>query len=127
MQRRATKYILNLGFVTNVSYSAPLLQLDILPVSYWHEYLDLVFLYKTINNHTYLDKSDLPIIAESGITRNNTNNLIRFLIPYAKTVTWQSFIRSCKTWNVLSSDLRIEIMVYTRLSPDNAPDLNLTT
>jgi hypothetical protein len=42
------------------------------------------------------------------ITRNKTNNLIRFVIPYAKTVTYQSsyFIRSCKTWNVLSSDLR---------------------
>ena len=108
VQRRATKYILNLGFVTNVSYTVRLLQLDLLPVSYWHEYLDLVFLYKIINNHTYIDKSDLPIIAGSGITRNKSNNLIRFVIPYAKTVTYQSsyFIRSCKTWNVLSSDLR---------------------
>ena len=108
VQRRATKYILNLGFVTSVSYTARLLQLDILPVSYWHEYLDLVFLYKIINNHTYIDKSHLPIIAKSGFTRNNTNNLIKFVIPYAKTVTYQSsyFIRSCKTWNVLSSDLR---------------------
>ena len=63
---------------------------------------------KIINNHTYIDKSDLPIIAKSGFTRNNTNNLIKFVIPYAKTVTYQSsyFIRSCKTWNVLSSDLR---------------------
>ena len=103
VQRRATKYILNLGFVTSVSYTARLLQLDILPVSYWHEYLDLVFLYKIINNHTYIDKSDLPIIAKSGFTRNNTNNLIKFVIPYAKTVTYQSsyFIRSCKTGNVL--------------------------
>ena len=108
VQRRATKYILNLGFATNVSYTARLLQLDLLPVSYWHEYLDLVFLYKIINNHTYIDKSDLPIIAGSGITRNKSNNLIRFVIPYAKTVTYQSsyFIRSCKSWNVLSSDLR---------------------
>ncbi len=108
VQRRATKYILKLGFVTNVSYTARLLQLDLLPVSYWHEYLDLVFLYKIINHLTYIDQSTLPIIARSGITRSETNNLIRFVIPYAKTVTYQSsyFIRACKTWNVLSSDLR---------------------
>ncbi len=108
VQRRATKYILNLGFVTNVSYTARLLQLDLLPVSYWHEYLDLVFLYKIINHLTYIDHSTLPIIARSGITRSETNNLIRFVILYAKTVTYQSsyFIRACKTWNVLSSDFR---------------------
>ena len=56
VQRRATKYIPNLRFVTNVSYTARLLQLDLLPVSYWHEYLDLIFLYKIINDHTYIDK-----------------------------------------------------------------------
>ena len=65
-------------------------------------------LYKIINHLTYIDQSTLPIIARSGITRSETNNLIRFVIPYAKTVTYQSsyFIRACKTWNVLSSDLR---------------------
>ena len=54
------------------------------------------------------DQSTLSIIARSGITRGETNNLVRFVIPYAKTVTYQSsyFIRAYKTWNVLSSDLR---------------------
>ena len=106
VQRRATKYILNLGFVTNISYIA---RLFLLPVSYWHEYLDLVFLYKIINNHTYIDKSALPIIATSGITRSETSNLIRFVIPFAKTVTYQSsciFYKIVQTWIVLSSDLR---------------------
>ena len=107
VQRRATN-LFNLGFVTNVSYTARLLQLDLLPVSYWHEYLDLVFLYKIINNHTYIDKSVLPIMAGSGITRSETDNLIKFVTPFAKTVTYQLsyFIRSCKTWNILSRELR---------------------
>ena len=82
VQRRATKYILNLGFITDISYKTRLLQLDILPVSYWHEYLDLVFLYKIINNLTYIDERALPIMAGSGITRSESNaNLIRFVIP----------------------------------------------
>jgi hypothetical protein len=78
VQKRATKHILNLGFITDISYKTRLLQLDILPVSYWHEYLDLVFLYKITNNLTYI------------------------VIPNAKTVTFQTsfFIRTCKTWNI---------------------------
>ena len=50
-----------------------------------------------------------PVISGSGITRSETNdNRIKFLIPYAKTVTFQSsyFIRACKTWNILNDNLR---------------------
>ena len=94
VQRRATKYILNLGFISQTlltrqdSFSS-----NILPVSYWHEYLDLVymFLYKIINNLTHIDERALPIMAGSGITRSESNaNLNRFVIPYAKTVTFQT-------------------------------------
>jgi hypothetical protein len=66
-------------------------------------------LYKIINNYTYIDDSARPVISGSGITRMKTNdNRIKFLIPYAKTVTFQSsyFIRACKTWNILSDNLR---------------------
>jgi hypothetical protein len=68
----------------------------------------MVLLYKLINNYTHIDESGLPIIAESGKTRRETDeNVIRFVIPFAKTVTYQSsyLIRPCKTWNVLNSDL----------------------
>ena len=66
----------------------------------------MVLLYKLINNYTHIDESALPIIAESGKTRRETNeNVIRFVIPFAKTVTYQSsyLIRAC---NVLNSGLR---------------------
>ncbi len=109
VQRRSTKYILNLGFITNIPYTRRLIQLDLLPLTYWHEYLDLVLLYKIINNYTYIDESSLPKIAKSGSTRSETNeNLIKFVIPFAKTVTFQTsyFIRACKTWNILSNNLR---------------------
>ena len=109
VQRRSTKYIFNLGFITNIPYTRRLIQLDLLPLTYWHEYLDLVLLYKIINNYTYIDESSLPKIAKSGSTRSETNeNLIKFVIPFAKTVTFQTsyFIRACKTWNILSNNLR---------------------
>ncbi len=108
VQRRATKYILNLGFITNVPYTTRLLQLDLLPLTFWHEYLDLVLLYKIINGYTYIDNSARPTMAGSGITRSESNeNVIKFSIPFANTVTFQTsyFIRACKTWNTLSCDL----------------------
>ena len=94
VQRRATKYILNLGFITNVPYTTRLLQL---PLTYWHEYLDLVLLYKIINGYTYINDSAQP-----------NENLYKFSIPFANTVTFQTsyFIRACKTWNILGCDLR---------------------
>jgi hypothetical protein len=57
----ATKYILNLRFITNVAYTTRLLQIDLsINVTYWNEYLDLIPLYKIINNYTYIDDSAWP-------------------------------------------------------------------
>ena len=115
VQRRATKYILNLGFITNVPYTSRLLQLNLLLLIYWHEYLDLVLLYKIINGYTYIDDSARLTMTNFGITRSETNkNIIKFSIPFANlpttlnTVTFQTsyFIRVCKTWKILSCDLR---------------------
>ena len=44
MRRRETKHILNLGFLTDVSDESRLKDLDMLPMTYWHEYLDLILL-----------------------------------------------------------------------------------
>ena len=91
--------------------------LALLPLSYWHEYLDLVLLYKIINGYTYIDDNARPTMAGSGITRSQTNkDIIKFSIPFANTVTFQTsyFIRSCKTWNILGCDLRHkDIGLYT--------------
>ena len=43
IQRQATKYILNLPFFCEESYKDRLIKMDLLPVSYWHEYLDMFF------------------------------------------------------------------------------------
>ena len=46
IQRRVTKYILGLPFLCAESYKERLLSTDLLPLCYWHEFLDLVFFYK---------------------------------------------------------------------------------
>ena len=49
LQRRATKFILNLPFRCNTIYKERLLQLNLIPLGYWHEYLDMTFFYKLIH------------------------------------------------------------------------------
>ena len=43
IQSRATKFILQLPFIAEISYKERLISLDLLPVCYWHELLDMVF------------------------------------------------------------------------------------
>jgi hypothetical protein len=46
VQRRASKYILDLPFLCESSYTQRLIDLVFLPLSYWHEYLDMLFFYQ---------------------------------------------------------------------------------
>ena len=49
VQRRATKFILNLPFHCELTYEDRLQATDLLPISFWHEYLDLTFFFKMFN------------------------------------------------------------------------------
>ena len=44
IQRQASKYIFNLPFHCQHSYKDRLIQLNLLPLPYWHEYLDMILL-----------------------------------------------------------------------------------
>jgi hypothetical protein len=50
IQRRATKFILKLPYVCREMYKDRLISLDLLPITYWHEYLDIMFFFKAVNN-----------------------------------------------------------------------------
>ena len=50
IQRRATKYILSLPYRPGISYKNRLTLTGLIPLCYWHEYLDLVYTYKSIVN-----------------------------------------------------------------------------
>ena len=47
-QRRATKYILNLPFMSLACYNFRLRTLHLLPICYWHEYFDMVHFFKIV-------------------------------------------------------------------------------
>ena len=49
IQRRATKFILALPFKTDMSYKTRLVTLKLLPLCYWREFLDILFLFKCVH------------------------------------------------------------------------------
>ena len=49
VQRRTSKIILRLPFLCKETYLERLIKLELMPLTYWHEYLDLVFFFKCVN------------------------------------------------------------------------------
>ena len=74
IQHRATKLILSLPFRTEISYKIRLLRLGLVPLCYWHEYLDLVYLLKSIASDPYISVN-IPL----RTTRRIHNWIVNFL------------------------------------------------
>ena len=53
VQRRATNFILSLPYRSDVLYKDRLQSIGILPICYWLEFLDLVYLYNCVVNAEY--------------------------------------------------------------------------
>ena len=106
VQRRATKYILSLPYSTAISYKERLRLTELIPLCYWHEYLDLVYTYKSIVNNT---DTQFNISKPVRVTRRTASSKSVLLdIPRAKTATFQSSFcpRASRTFNTLPEYLR---------------------
>jgi hypothetical protein len=108
VQRRATKYILDLPFFCEVSYNQRLDMLDLIPVCYWHEFLDMVFFFKCTHGMIVINNDLLPTIQNrERATRSTDPNCLMFTTNKCKTTTYQkSFLtRSTRVWNILPKGL----------------------
>ncbi len=110
VQRRATKYIL---MDYNSEYKSRLMNLNMLPLMYWLELQDLVFLVKclkdphdTIGINRYLN----PVNSES--TRANTKNNLQHRFSRLSSTRHFYFFRIVRLWNAI---------------PTGIIDLNLST
>ena len=100
VQRRATKLILKLPFRCDVTYKTRFQLTNLLPISYWHEFLDITFFYKAVNNLVFIDSEGLPATRQSTrSTRSSSSNAITYIPKRSRTVTYQRsvFIRACRT------------------------------
>ena len=91
-----------------MNYRTRLHSLHLLPVSYWHEYLDLTLFFKI--THGFVETSALPVIrATRRTTRSSTNNSVKYVIRKCKTTTYQQsyfvLVRTCRLWNGLADEL----------------------
>ena len=105
IQRRATKFILKLTSVCAETYKDRLT-----PITYWHEYLDIMFFFKAINNFVTIPNEVLPQpIIPSRLTRTTVDtNVLSFRPRKCKTLTYQRsfFLRVVRTYNSLPENLR---------------------
>ena len=109
VQRRATKYILNVPFICDTEYRDRLLATNLLPLSYWHEYLDVVFFYKANHDIFNIDKKILPLPQPQGQrqTRSFNPNSHKYKIPTYKTSTYEKSykIRTSRIRNTLPNHI----------------------
>ena len=109
--RRATKFILRLPFSCTETYQERLARTSLLPIYYWHEYLDRVLFYKAINGLIDISSDVLPKpFIPNRFTRSTNNaNASPFRPSKCKIVTFQrSFVsKITRIWNTLPKDLRL--------------------
>ena len=96
--------MLDLSFIYDQTYRVRLMKLNLLPISYWHEFLDMIFFFKVVTG-------TVRVLA-TGTTRSNSNrNVSHFISRKCNTVTFQrSFLnRSTRIWSMLANanDLRL--------------------
>ena len=108
IQRRATKFILKLPYSSNISYKSRLQTLNLIPICYWHELLDLTFFFKLTHGLVNVNSSVLPEVRKYGRrTRSSTSNVNKYIIKKCKTTTYQKsfLIRTSRIWNCLADEL----------------------
>ena len=110
IKSRATKFILNLPYICSETYKERLVLSNLTPISYWHEYLDVLFFFKSINKHVFLPENTIPTrLKPSRPTRSvQSPNIASFKTSKCRTTTFQrSFINmTVRIWNLLPSELR---------------------
>ena len=112
IQRRATKFILNLPYMCSENYKERLVLSNLIPISYWHEYLDVLFFksFKSINKHVFLSENTISTrLKPSRPTRSvQSPNIASFKTSKCRATTFQrSFInRTVRIWNLLPSEVR---------------------
>jgi hypothetical protein len=125
IQRSATRFILN---YPNSDYKERLQTLNIMPLSYRREILDITFLYKCINGHFNVDISKFVSFScnKNYQTRNTLDNL-HLCTPHCNTESGKKlyYNRIVSIWNMLPYSIRNSTSVFNFKSSVNEHYNNL--
>ena len=105
IQHRATQFIYK---YPGLSYKEHPLELNLLPLNYWLEYLDIVYFFKGKLGLINLKRNDLYEFC-SEHSRHGASGLFLKNMK-AKTSPYRDsfFVRICNTWNTLPGNIRAE-------------------
>ena len=105
IQRRATKFILSLPYRSHGSYKQRLLKIGLLQLCYWHEFLDLVYVFKCLVS---LFNPFIPVMNSTKPKRTVSSKGTLLNTIRANTVTFENsfYCRAPRIWNTLSAHLR---------------------
>ena len=106
VQRRATNYILGIPS-RSVPYKERLSRTNLLPLTYWHEIKDILFIHGCLNGKYNINIERFVKFAPETNHRSWCHN--NFVIPRSRTKHFQQsfFIRSCRLWNSLPKELKL--------------------
>ena len=94
------------------NYKERLVLSNLIPISYWHEYLDVLFFksLKSINKHVFLSENTISTrLKPSRPTRSvQSPNIASFKTSKCRATTFQRsfFNRTVRIWNLLPSEVR---------------------
>ena len=106
VQRSATRYITH---YENSNYQSRLIKLNLLPLNYRREYLDICFFFKCFNGiyNTNINKF-VTFVRNNGICTRSMSDATKLQVPITNTLRDQKsyFNRIVFLWNELPSELR---------------------
>ena len=100
--------MLRLPFRCEQPYKERLIKLNLLPLTYWHEHLELTYFFKIVNGLVDVNQSIVPRARSARPTRSSANSAsTQYLIRKCKTTTFQKsyFNRCTRIWNNLTNVL----------------------
>ena len=105
IQHRATQFIYK---YPGLSYKKHPLELNLLPLNYWLEYLDIVYFFKGKLGLIDLKRNDLYEFCSEHSRRGASGLFLKNM--KAKTSPYRDsfFVRICNTWNALPGNIRAE-------------------
>ena len=88
--------------------------LVLLPLTFWHDYLDTCIFFKKFQIIHGLVSADPSIIPKARITRptrSSSSGVIKFVEPKCQTATYQKsyIVRCICVWNVVADELNLRV------------------
>ena len=100
--------ILGLPFKTDTRYETTLASLKMLPLCYWHEYLDTLFLFKCAHGLIKTDVVPEQVANQAIDFRSRNSSLFSYKIPKVRKLGHQKgyMVRVSRVWYSLPDDIR---------------------